>query len=331
MAPTNLTPPPFLDAAFGLPTDQPFTRAHALGEGVSPRVLTRLVAQGLLRRPLKGVYVAAQVPDSRETRGRALALVAPPGSVVCDWSAAWYWTGWDRPGTQFGCPPLSVYRFRGHERLRNDLVVSGQRWFKPSDVVPLEGHVSVATPLRTAWDLARFSPRIIALGGMDALARLGEFSLDDLLEGVERFKKQRGVVQLRHLAPMVDPRAESPGESALRLRWLETPDLPAPDLQIGVHSCAGVEVARLDLGVEALGLGVEYDGEQWHSTPEHVAHDEERRERLKAQGWHIEVFRRDDVFGQREAVTSRLPKLIAEARRTATRRGFGAQMRQLGA
>lgn len=313
--------PAFLDTRFPLPLDRPFTTAQARQEGLTSAHLMRLCRLGMLRRPVKGAYVAAQLPDSRELRQQLISLVAPPGSVVADWSATWYWTGLDRPGTHLECPRLTVLRFRGHERIRNGLVVSGQRWFRPSDVVPLAGHVAVTTPLRTAWDLGRFSPRITAIGGMDALCRMGRFPVSRLVEGVERFRRQRGVVQLRRLAPLVDPRAESPGESALRLRWVEAPGMVAPEPQICVTRHDDKGVFWVDLGVEALRLGAEYDGEAWHSSSEDRAHDDRRREELVDElGWHLEVFRREDVFGQHENATSRLPQALHTARSTLYRR-----------
>jgi hypothetical protein len=307
--------PALLDDRFPLPLDRPFTTAQARREGVPPGMLTRLVARGLVRRVVKGAYAVSQLLDSRRLRGQALGLVVPPGSVVTDFTASWFWAGVDRPGTQHGVPRLSVYRFRGHDRLRNTLVEGGERWFLPSDVTPLDGKVSITTPKRTAWDLGRFQPRILALGGMDALARSGAFTVEELCADVERFRRQRGVVQLRRLAPLVDPRAESPGESALRLRWREAPYMPPPELQIPVVDDSGRQLYRIDLGVEELGLGVEYDGELHHSSERDRAHDARRRRDLRNRfRWLIEVFRREDVFGQHECATYRLPAAVRAAR-----------------
>ena len=318
MADTN---PALLDAGFPLPLDGPFTARAASTSGVPPRTLSRLVESGHLRRPVQGVYVAAQCPDTRELRARVMSLVAPPGSVVCDWTAAWYWTGVDHPAAHTGVPAPDVFKFRGHDRIRNGLAKSGERWFLPPDVVPFEGDLMVTTPLRTAWDLGRFARRIVAIGGMDALARTAAFSVSELVAGVERFRGQRGVVQLRHLAPMVDGRSESPGESALRLRWLEAGALPLPECQIQVVDGGGTELYRLDLGVRELLFAAEYDGERWHSSAEQVAHDLRRRAVLRDEfGWHVEVFRREDVFGHGETASARLLSAVREARRTLSSR-----------
>lgn len=305
--------PGLLDDRFPLALDRPFTTRDALEAGVSPAQLVILTREGLVRRLLKGVYVAAQVPDSRRLRGQALGLAVPPGSVVTDWTAAWFWAGVDHPSARGIVPQLSVFRFRGHERLRNRLVVSGERWLLPSDCVPLDGNIRITTQKRTAWDLGRFAPKTLALGGMDALARTGAFSVEELAHDMERLARQRGVRQLRYLVPLVDPRAESLGESALRLRWLELPGLPRPELQIAVPGTP----YRLDLGVEELRLGVEYDGEEHHSSDEDRAHDRTRRWILTARhGWTVEAFRRDDVYGQHETATARLPAAVRDARRT---------------
>ena len=85
----------------------------------------------------------------------------------------------------------------------------------------------------------------------------------------------RGVVQLRALAPLADPRSESPGESTLRLRWLDLTSLPPPTPQVPI-TVGGVEVYRIDLGVPELRYGCEYDGEAFHA--EHERQDLLRRE-----------------------------------------------------
>lgn len=313
----NPIPAELLDQSFPLPLDAPFTTSQARAAGLRPHDLTRLVTTGHLRRLLKGVYAPAQCPDSREIRARAVSLFAPPGSVVCDWTATWLWTGIDHPAAHYSLPAPDVFRFRGQDRMRNGLTRSGQRWFLPSDVVPFVGDLLVTSPLRTAWDLGRFSRRIVAIGGMDALARTDAFTLDELVSGVERFRRQRGVVQLRHLAPMVNGRSESPGESALRMRWLEASALPPPECQISLTTEHGIELYRIDLGLRRLQFGAEYDGEEWHDSPHQMEHDRTRRHALRHEfGWHIEVFRRDDVFGQSETATERLLRGIEEARRT---------------
>jgi hypothetical protein len=174
----------------------------------------------------------------------------------------------------------------------------------------------VATPLRTALDLGRGLRRLFAIGALDGLLRLGAFTHGELLAEVERFKRQRGVVQLRELAPLADPRSQSPGESSLRLLWLDAPDLPPPVCQVPVRNDAGREIFFLDLGVEKLHFAAEYDGQQHHSSPEDREHDRRRRSWLREErGWIIEVFENTDVYGPREDVAFVLRRGVVEARR----------------
>ena len=101
-----------LGPVFPLPLDRPFTLRQAEASGVSRHHVRVMAAAGLLRRMVKGVYVAAQVPDSIVLRGQALSLVVPSYSVVTDWTTCWFHTGYDRPGSHLVEPELSIVLFR---------------------------------------------------------------------------------------------------------------------------------------------------------------------------------------------------------------------------
>jgi hypothetical protein len=306
---------PLLDERFPLPVDRPFTLRQADEAGVPAHRLRRLARGGYVRRVLKGVYVATQVPDGRRLRGQALALVVPHTGVVTDWCACWLWTGIDAPGDHLEVPPLTVFHRHRHTRFGNTISQGGSRSFRPSDITQVHGF-NVTTPLRTAWDIGRLQHRDRAIGGLDALLRLGAFTPEELVEGVERFKGMREVRQLRHLAPLADGRAESPGESVLRLRWLDLPSLPPPTPQVPVM-VNGVEVYRLDLAVPELCYGCEYDGRDFHTDR---ARDDVRREDLRVRfGWHVDGVRQENVFGVRRDVEEILQRGIDEARRATGR------------
>lgn len=301
---------PLLDETFPLPLDKPFTRAQAKEAGLSAHQIRTLERRGFIRRMIRGVYVVAQSVDSRPLRAAALSLVVPHTGVVTDWTACWLWTGIDAPGDHLREPTLSVFHRHRHTRLNNGLSEGGARTFKPSDLMRVGG-INVTTPLRTAWDLGRLVHRDRAIGGMDALLRLGHFTHEELVGGVERFKGMRGVIQLRMLAPIVDERSESPGESTLRLRWLQIPHVPEPTPQVPI-TVRGVEVYRIDLGVPELRYGCEYDGEAFHEE----ASDEARRDDLAIRfGWHVDAVRKGDVFGPKRTVEETIKRGIEEARR----------------
>jgi hypothetical protein len=311
----TFTSRPLLGPDFPLPLERPFTTAQARSAGLTYRALAALVDAGLLRRVIKGVLVAAQVRDGIELRLSALALVVPPDCVVCDWTAVWLYTGMLPPGQHLEVPPVRLFKHGGHDRLRNTLCDSGERTFLPEDLVEISG-LWVTTPLRTAWDVGRLSHRDVAISGLDALLRLGDFGQAELLEGIPRFRGMRGVVQLRDLAPRADPRAQSGPESVLRLRWTDLTSLPVPEPQVPILDDSGREIYYLDLGVRELRFACEYDGAEFHSSDDDRAHDRQRRTWIEDnRDWIIEVVRKENVFGANRDVERILYEGVARARR----------------
>jgi hypothetical protein len=293
--------PPLLDDTFPLPLDAPFTRRMAHVAGISDKQLRGLVANNLLRHPIENVYIAAQAVDDISMRIAALLLVVPDGCFVCDRTAGWVHGASMvlAPNDHLRPPKVCMFRHVDTGRLRNKLATSGERTVLARDLMNVGG-LWVTTPLRTALDLGRFLSRDQALAALDALLRLGVFGLDELLFELPRMKGQRGVRQLRCLAPLADGRAQSPGESILRLRWLDA-GLPRPQLQIEIIE-GGRTIFYLDIGLEELLFAIEYDGEDWHSADDDVEYDDSRRDWLATRrGWVIKPFRKHQVFGRHDA------------------------------
>jgi hypothetical protein len=325
LATTSLTsfavaalPEELVQRFLNLPGDRPFTSAEARELGVRYVDLRALVQSGLLVHPIRGVYASPAMPDSLELRIAILKLVVPKDCVVTDRTAAWLWGAQMilAPGDHLEVPKVSVFCPPGL-RLRNGLADSGERRFDPGDVVEIDG-LLVTAQLRTACDLGRLLHRDQAVAALDSMTALNAFTLDALAAATVRFKGYRGVVQLRTLVLIVDPRAQSPGESILRLRWLDT-GLPRPECQVEVETPWGAPYA-IDIGLPELKFGGEYDGEEFHG-PEQREHDEERREWLWTdRGWMIEVARREHIHGPRQDIQLRLRRGYEEALRTAVLR-----------
>jgi hypothetical protein len=287
----------------GLTAQRPFTRQQAADAGVSPRVLRRLVAEGALRRLFQSVYVDTAADDTPEQRAQALGLALPHDAVAVDHTAAWL-LGVDTfsPLEHLAPPPLSIYRIAGSARIRREGCAGGERQLLPTDLMQT-GNVLHTTGLRTALDLGRLLRRDRALAAMDALARKCSINQADLASQLPRFRGFRGVVQLRWAVPLVDAKAESPGESRLRLAWVDA-GLPRPVLQHYVP--LGGSFAFLDVSAPEYRFAAEYDGRDWHSAPEQIQRDEIRRDRLAGQGWHVAVFRREDFQPNPEVAVARL-------------------------
>ena len=304
--PPDLT---LLDHRCPLPLDRPFTAAQARSWGVSRWYLQVLVERRLIRPVVHGVYAAVQAVDCIGLRADALALVVSDHAIITDRTAAWLHGVDILPRSAVHqMPPLQVFGRTG-SRLRRAGVASGTRQLRESDVM-LVGGVLVTTKLRTALDLGRNLNRFDALAALDALLRAG-VDREQLLGQIERFKGERGVVQLRALAPLADARAESPAESVLRLHWYEA-GLPEPQLQIWVQ--VGGRSYRIDLGLPELRYGAEYNGRAFHGE-ERQEDDKERQSLLEAEGgWHLEVFVDSDVYGPRADPGCRLKSGFYAAR-----------------
>ncbi len=306
-----------LDGRFPLSLEDPFTAGDARSSGIHSSELSVLCERGYLRRLLKGVYVAAQVPDSLELRAAALRLVVPADAVVTDRTAGWL-LGAPMvlaPGDHLAVPSVSMFLNRSGARLRNQLSSSGERTLRPDEVIEVLG-LQVTTPLRTACDLGRLLSRDRAFAALDAMLRLGAFTQEELCDATEQFRGMRGVRQLRGFAPLADARAESPGESILRLRWLDLLTMPRPEPQIEIER-PGRWSYWLDLGVVELRFAVEYDGEEWHRrTTEQRERDRRRRTWLREErDWIIEPVTKENLFGRERDIESILVNGVRAARR----------------
>ena len=289
-----------------------FTWAQARDLGLTRWGLTQLLHQGRLRRPFRDVYVDASLADTVDTRLAVVRLVLPEHAVIVDRTAAWVWgvdtlQHWELEYL----PRLEIFVRRGHKRLSRAEAGGGTRDLHDRDLVEIGG-TSVTTPLRTALDLCCRLPRYSALAAADALAR--EHSLDPSVMARElvRFRGRRGVVQARALVSLVDPGAESPGESITRLAIVETA-LPAPVAQYWVLDDEGGRRYRLDLAYPRLKICIEYDGEEFHTSTEQRAADERRRAWLRTRGWRVIVVRKRDLGAEaRGAWLSELHQAYAD-------------------
>lgn len=295
-----------------LPLDRPFTAREAESLGVGRSLRGRLVERGLIRPLLRGVFVADQVDDSLRLRVAALKLVVRDHAIVVDRTAGWLHGVDALPRSAVHRMPTLDVVSSTSSRVRRPGIDSGIRSFTAADVTVLDG-LRVTTKLRTACDLGRLLWRFDALAAIDGFLRAG-VDHAELLAEVDRYKGFRGVVQLRTLAPLGDGKAESPPESALRLHWYDA-DIGTPETQIWVHDDAGRPTYRIDVGDPEARYGAEYFGEEFHGDADEQ-HDESRIGWLETErDWGIDVFRKDDVYGDELCAADRLRRgfLLAEA------------------
>jgi hypothetical protein len=273
--------------------------------GVTSFALRWLVSNNYLRRPIHNVYVATGVPDSLELRCRALRLVVPPDCVIVDRHAGWLLGAQMvlAPNEHLHLRPVTMFRPSGKGRLRNGWADSGERNLLPTDITEVNG-LAVTTPIRTAWDLGRVRWPDTSIAGLDAMLALGLFTHDELVAGVERFRGMRWITVLRVMAQLADGRYQSPGESVLRLRWIQAGLLtPCPQFEVWRD---GRLIAVLDIANEAMRYAAEYDGAEWHTSDDQVDHDRLRRRNVSDDDWLIDVFTSVDLYGPAANAEARL-------------------------
>jgi hypothetical protein len=165
-----------------------------------------------------------------------------------------------------------------------------------TDEVELIGGMRVTTPARTALDLACRYPLGKAVAAIDALARATHLKIADVELLADRYKGRRGIRKARTVLNLVDPGAESPKETWLRLLVIRN-GFPRPQTQIPVYDEYGALVAVLDMGWEDIKLALDYEGDH-HRNPVRFNKDIRRHDDVTELGWmDIRVTSRDTEGG----------------------------------
>jgi hypothetical protein len=242
--------------------------------------------------------------------------VGAPTTLRISSEAAWLWSG--RRGVLAG---LAAAALHGSNWIDDDKPIE-LIWRNPhappgvitrnqrveSDELTRVVGLPVTTSARTAFDLARFLPAGEAVARLDALARAKPFCVEDVLLLAKRHSGARGLRQLRAVLPRVDPGAESPKETWLRLLLVDS-GLPVPTTQIPVQENWRL-IGLLDMGWEQYKVAAEYDGDQHRKSRRQYVHDMHRLKKLQRLGWIvvrvIAEDRSDDVVREvREALRRR--------------------------
>ena len=206
--------------------------------------------------------------------------------------AAWLWSG--RHGIAAGQSAAALHGAKWIDvRRPAELLWSNRRppkgihtWSDQivDDEVEVINGIRVTTPARTALDLACRHPVGKAVAAVDALARATGLKIADVELLIDRHKGRRGIRRARSILDLVDPGAESPQETWLRLLAIRN-GCPRPQTQIPVYDEFGVLVAVLDLGWENVKIAMDYEGEHRRIDRRRFNHDIRRAETVAELGW----------------------------------------------
>ncbi|MBO0679301.1 hypothetical protein JRC04_17690 [Mycolicibacterium sp. S2-37] len=208
--------------------------------------------------------------------------------------AAWLWSG--ERATLTGHSAAAVLGARwiphgapvelAHSRRPAARGIIARSYALADDERCVVGGMRCTTPARTAYDLGRQFDGQMGVIRIDDLLKATGCTVDDVQEIAARYPGARGIRRLRRTLDLVDPGAESPQETRLRLLLVRA-GLPRPVTQIPVTGEGGRVVRRIDMGWPDAMVGVEYDGEQHFTGPADYAKDIERLEFLADRGWLI--------------------------------------------
>jgi very-short-patch-repair endonuclease len=252
-----------------------FVGSHAVAEGWLTR--GQLRRRGY-RRLVHGVYADPDLPFDHQLKCRGVALLLPADAVISGHSAA-AWYGAPFAGVN---DPVTVVRTGDVKWDGPRGVRVHQTVLRPGDRAIVDG-LPLATPLRTAWDVASLEPLATAVAALDGMVRDGAIGLPELRLMARGGTGRYGAARVRRAVPLVDPRAESAPESRVRVALVLAGLAPEP--QYEVRAC-GRFVARVDFAWPEAKVALEYEG-AYHFEDGQIVRDEERMDRLRAAGWFV--------------------------------------------
>jgi very-short-patch-repair endonuclease len=245
------------------------------------------------RRLFPDVYVPSSLPLDLALLSRAAALLVSPGGVLSGYSAA------ELLGAS--CGPMGApaeVTLPNYRKPVPRLVVHRDR-LAAEEIVTVHG-CAVTSPARTAFDLARWHGLTEGVVAADALAHRHAVLPDDLRVIRSRHLGLPGSRRIEPVLALVDPRADSPRESRIRVALTLGGLRPAVQHPVTVDG----RLFLLDMAYPSALLGVEYDGGH-HREAEQARRDLERESLLAMAGWKVIRFGAGVVLNRPDLVVAR--------------------------
>jgi len=245
---------------------KPFIGSEAIRSGA----LTRRALRRRFVALHPDVYVPPEVDMTAQERAYAAWLWSKRRGTVGGQSAS------ALHGAKWVDPRAPAQLLYAHRRPPPGIITWSDQ-VAPEEIQVIAG-VAVTTPARTAFDLACRYPLNRAVAAIDALARATKLQTADAEPLFDRHKGHRNIREARKALTLVDPGAQSPRETWLRLLVIQA-GYPPPQTQIRIYGRYQELVGIVDMGWEAIKLALEYEGEH-HRTSSQFAKDVARYETM---------------------------------------------------
>lgn len=281
---------------------QGVARSGQILNHMTRRAFDQAVNTGVLERMWQGIYCLGEPDDVLRLRGLDLSCGTEVAACL-NTAAALYGFDTEQPAD------LHVLSPPGSRLRSTDGLVVHRRDGAPLTVV---ADRPATAPAWTAVEVARSLRRPRALAHLDAALRTGTCSRAELWRAAVEQAGRRGIVAVRDLIPLADPRAESPMESEARLAMIDG-GLPIPELQYEVIDGNG-ELRRLDFAWPDARLAVEYEGRDWHSGADAMRRDRRRAMALMDIDWVVLAIVFEDVRYRSWEFVARIDTQLRRAR-----------------
>jgi hypothetical protein len=256
---------------------EPFIGSEALAAGQLSRhqLRTRYFALH------QDIYVPNNVVITAAVRAKACWLRSRRRGILAGFSAS------ALHGAKWIDPARSAAIIDTNRRPTPGIEVFADR-IEDDEVWLIDG-MPVTNPARTALDLANHYSTGVAVPAIDSLAQATDVKTADIEQLIQRYRGRRGIRGARAMMQLVDPGAQSPKETWLRLLLVRA-GFPRPSTQIPVRDKRdefGQVLAYLDMGWEDIMVAVEYDGDQHRTDRRQYVKDIRRAEMVERLGWLI--------------------------------------------
>jgi hypothetical protein len=265
--------------------DQPFLGSEAIANGA----LTRYTLRRDFIALHKDVYLDKNSRVTPIVRAKGASLRSRRRGVLAGFSAS------SLHGARWIDAHLPAAIIDTNRR-RTPGVTAWADTIEDDEICIIDG-MRVTTPARTALDLACRYPVDSAVAAIDALARATRLKMADVDLLAHRYRRRHGTRNARKALDLVDPGAESPRETWLRLLLIRN-GFPRPTTQIPVYDEHGVLVAELDMGWEDIKVAAEYEGDHHRTDPDVFNKGIRRHDEVTELGWiDVRVTKRDTEGG----------------------------------
>lgn len=291
------------------------TRRQLEAAGVSVSTIARRTRSGRWTEPAPGVIDLTTHPSSWHKGLHQAVLAAGGDAWVSHASAAYLHEFLDRRRPD----RYDVLVRRGGHTSVAGLPLHTTTRLDLDEVTTVAG-LPVTTRARTLLDLA---PTVTLVELERLTADLGRRDEAAIRQVGKLLMRHRHAAGRRRLLDVFARLPDDLGRLGSPLEAIFVPELlrhgaPLPVLQYAILDLDGAFIMRPDLAWPELRRYAEIDGRAYHDAPADRERDAAKRERARAAGWHGDVLRYDDLFGDAPA------RVAAELRAAAAHQRAGS-------